>query len=132
MIFVDSNIPMYLVGADHPNKDQARRLLERAIHDGETLVTDAEVFGEILHRYLGINRPEAIDPAFAALRVVVDEVFPIDLADVERARRLVLSARSLSARDALHIAVMQGRDIETVLSFDRGFDGIPGIVRVAT
>ncbi len=27
MIFVDSNIPMYLVGASHPNKDTARRFL---------------------------------------------------------------------------------------------------------
>ena len=34
MIFVDSNIPMYLVGAEHPNKDAARRLLERAIAEG--------------------------------------------------------------------------------------------------
>ena len=42
MLLVDSNVPMYLVGAEHPNKDAARRLLERAIVDDETLVTDAE------------------------------------------------------------------------------------------
>ena len=29
MIFVDSNIPMYLVGAEHPNRAAARALLER-------------------------------------------------------------------------------------------------------
>jgi predicted nucleic acid-binding protein len=27
VIFVDSNIPMYLVGAPHPNKDAAARVL---------------------------------------------------------------------------------------------------------
>ena len=37
----------------------------------------------------------------------------------------------LSARDAVHIAVMQGRDIGRIMSFDTGFDGIPGIVRVS-
>src|SRR5262245_34063500 len=52
MILVDSNIPMYLVGAAHPNKDSARSALERAIVDGERLVTDAEVLQEILHRYV--------------------------------------------------------------------------------
>ncbi|MGH8680181.1 MAG: hypothetical protein ACREVS_14065 [Burkholderiales bacterium] len=35
MIFVDSNIPMYLVGAAHPNKVDAQRLLERCIADRE-------------------------------------------------------------------------------------------------
>jgi len=30
MIFVDSNVPIYLVGADHPNKTRSRLLLERA------------------------------------------------------------------------------------------------------
>jgi hypothetical protein len=37
----------------------------------------------------------------------------------------------LSARDAIHVAVMQGRDIDRILSFDSGFDGIPGIVRLS-
>lgn len=44
MIFVDSNIPMYLIGADHPLKLQAQELVERAIKAQERLVTDAEVF----------------------------------------------------------------------------------------
>ena len=29
MILVDSNVPMYLVGGEHPHKVDARRLLER-------------------------------------------------------------------------------------------------------
>ena len=68
MIFVDSNIPMYLVGAPHPHKTDSQRLLERAIADGERLVSDAEVLQEILHGYVAINRRDAIQPAFDALR----------------------------------------------------------------
>jgi len=37
----------------------------------------------------------------------------------------------LSARDAIHVAVMQGRDVGRILSFDAAFDGIPGIIRLA-
>lgn len=37
----------------------------------------------------------------------------------------------LSARDALHLAVMELHRIEAILSFDAGFDGLPGITRLA-
>jgi uncharacterized protein len=130
MILIDSNIPMYLIGAEHPLKERARRSLEDAVAAGEVLCTDAEVFQELLHRYRAIGRPEDIDPAFAALLGVVDTVYPIEMADVERARRILRTTPRLSARDAIHVAVAQGRDIDRIMSFDTGFDGIPGIVRV--
>jgi len=130
MIFVDSNIPMYLVGAPHPHKDDARRLLERSVAERTPLVTDAEVFQEILHRYVAIDRRDAIKPSFAVLLDLVDEVYPIQLSDAERARDLVLSKRKLSARDAIHVAVMERNGIKRILSFDAGFDGISGLARV--
>ena len=110
MILVDSNIPMYLVGAAHPNKDAARRALEEAVAAGESLCTDAEVLQEILHRYTAIRHPDDIDPAFDALLAIVDVVYPIERPDVERARRLLRTTPALSARDAVHIALMQGRE----------------------
>ena len=130
MIFVDSNIPMYLVGADHPHKAEARLRLEQAIVDNEPLATDAEVLQELLHRYTAIGRRDAIEPAWDAIIGVVDVVHPIELDDVTRARRLVLAAPQLSARDAVHLAVMQRRGINRILSFDTGFDGILGIERI--
>ena len=129
MIFVDSNIPMYLIGAEHPNKSRSRLLLERAIADGARLVTDAEVLQEILHRYVAIDRRDAIEPATAALLGVVDEVFPIELEDVRRASSIV-TAGGMTARDALHLAVMLRRGVTRLMTFDRAFDGIPGISRV--
>jgi predicted nucleic acid-binding protein len=131
VILVDSNIPMYLVGAPHSNKEAARRALEEAVAAGETLCTDAEVLQEILHRYIAIRRPEDIDPAFDALLAIVDVVYPIERTDVQRARRLLATTPGLSARDAVHLAVMQARDIGGILTLDSGFDGIPGVVRLA-
>ena len=131
MIFVDSNVPMYLVGAAHPHKADSQRLLERCVAEQERLVTDAEVLQEILHRYAVIARRDAIAPAFEALLAVVDEVFPIELADVERARDVLLAAPQLSARDAVHAAVMQRRGVEAILTFDAAFDALPGIRRLA-
>ncbi len=130
MIFIDSNVPMYLVGSPHPHKADAQRLLEAAVSAGEPLVTSAEVMQEILHRYAAIGRTEAIQPAFDALTEVVEEVFSVRRTDVERARELVLGAARLSARDALHVAVMEREEITRILSFDAGFDGVPGIARL--
>lgn len=131
MIFVDSNIPMYLVGSAHRNKIDAQRLLERIIADRERLVTDAEVLQEILHRYVAIDRKDAIQPAFDAILGIVDEVFPIDTSSVERAKSILLGSRRLSARDAIHVAVMERQGIGRILSFDTGFEGYPGIARIA-
>lgn len=122
---------MYLVGAPHPHKRDARRILEGLITDDERLVTDAEVFQEILHRYSSIDRREAIQPAFDVLLGVVDEVFPVDLTDVRRAKTVLLGHRTISSRDALHLAVMERHQVTTILSFDRGFDAYPGVARLS-
>lgn len=131
MILIDSNIPMYLVGAPHRNKVDAQRLLEGLIANRERLVTDAEVLQEILHRYIAIDRRDAIQPAFDAILGTVDEVLDVDLLSVERAKAIVLGYRNLSARDALHLAVMEKHGIKQILSFDTGFDGFPGISRLS-
>lgn len=129
MILVDSNVPMYLVSAEHPHKIHAQRALERLISERRRLVTDAEAFQEILHRYIAINRRDAIQPAFDALRAVVDEVLPVEEADVLAAKDLLGTHHQLSARGGLHLAIMRRHRIRQVLSFDRGFDGISGISR---
>jgi len=131
VILVDSNIPMYLVGSPHPHKSDAQRLLEQLVNDRQRLVTDAEVLQEILHRYVAINRRDAIQPAFDALLGIVDQVLDVTRTAVERAKAIVLGHRRLSARDAVHLAVMEHHGIDRILSFDSGFDGFPGIARLS-
>ena len=131
MILIDSNIPMYLTGTPGTHKTDAQRSLERLVSERQRLVTDAEVLQEILHRYSAINRRHDIQPAFDALLNVVDEVLPVDRAVAERAKQIVLNYQRLSARDAVHLAVMERHGIDKILSFDSGFDGFPGITRLS-
>lgn len=131
MILVDSNIPMYLVGAPHVHKTDAQRLLEKLVSERQRLVTDAEVLQEILHRYTAIQRRDAIQLAFNALLGVIDEVLPIDRNAVERAKEIILGYSGLSARDAVHLAVMENHGIDRILSFDAGFDQFPEITRIS-
>jgi hypothetical protein len=131
VILVDSNVAMYLVGTPSSHKTDAQRLLERLVSQRQRLVTDAEVLQEILHRYVAINRRHDIQPAFEALLNVVDEILPVDRTAVERAKQIVLSYQRLSARDAVHLAVMEQHGIDRILTFDAGFDGFPGVTRLS-
>jgi predicted nucleic acid-binding protein len=131
VILVDSNIPMYLIGAPHPHKADAQRLLEKLVSERQRLVTDAEVLQEILHRYVAIGRRDAIQPAFDALLGVVDDVLSVEQATAVRAKEIVLGHPRVSARDAVHLAVMEQHEIQRILTFDIGFDGFPGITRLS-
>ena len=121
---------MYLIGAPHPHKTESQVLLERVIAEGQRLVTDAEVLQEILHRYTAIGKREAIAPALQVTLDIVDEVMPIEKSEVLRAGEMVQNRALISARDAVHIAVMERHGIRSILSFDGDFDRWPGLHRI--
>ncbi|MDQ2665488.1 MAG: PIN domain-containing protein [Gemmatimonadota bacterium] len=77
-----------------------------------------------------MSRLDAIQPTLDGLLGIVDEVFPIEQEDIVRAKDVLMGRVPLSARDALHAAVMKRRRIERILSFDAGFDAITWIERV--
>jgi uncharacterized protein len=115
----------------HRYKTDAQRLLEKLLGERERLVTDAEVLQEVLHRNVAIDRRDAIQPAFEALLGVVNQVLAIESAAVHRAKAIVLGSQRLSARGAIHLAVMEHNAIARILSFDADFDDYPGITRLS-
>ena len=129
-VYIDSNIPMYVAGREHSCREPSRRFLERVRASEVEGCTSTEVLQEILHRYVAIERRGAIQPAFDALLGIVDEVYPVELADVERAKSIVLGGSHVSPRDAIHLAVMERRRVSRILSLATGFDGHPGITRL--
>jgi predicted nucleic acid-binding protein len=130
VIFVDANIPMYLIGEEHPHRVEAQRILERLAGEGRQLVTSSEILQEILHRYISIDRRDWIELAFETLRAIVDQVLAVESADVFAAKDLVHAHPKMSSRDAVHVAVMRHHQITQILSFDRGFDTVAGIQRL--
>ena len=90
-----------------------------------------DVIQEILHRYVAIRRRDAIDPCVTVLLELADEVFDVDVESVLDARDLVRDHEDLSARDALHVAVMRRHGVRRILSFDKGFDQVEGLDRIA-
>lgn len=111
---------MYLVGRRHPNRDRLEQFLRS--NPRRCYVTSAEVYQEIIHRYVAIDRREAIADAFDFLDVLVERIYPIRDDDVQQAHQIACRQPELSGRDCLHLAVMDLREIDSILSFDKGFD----------
>src|SRR5258708_40283858 len=118
---------MYLIGAAHPHKTEAQMLVERALASQDRLITDAEVLQEIVHRYASIGRREGIADALRVMLGLVDEVLPIEGRDVLRAGETARLPERWSARDAVHIAIVEGHGIRRVMSFDADLYRGPGL-----
>jgi predicted nucleic acid-binding protein len=130
MIFVDSNIPMYVAGREHPLRGPALRLLERARAGEIDICTSTEVLQEILYRYVSLKRYDLAAAVYDLFVQLCPVVLPVALADTDRARQLIESHPNVSVRDALHASVMLNHDIRDIATFDGGFDAIPGIRRL--
>ena len=130
MILVDSNVPMYLVGAEHPLKLRVMELVPQLLSARERLVTSAETFQELLHRYLAIADRVHLAAAYEALEAMVGAVADVSKADVDAARSISGDYTALSSRDCLHVAVMRRLACTKVWSYDAGFDTVPSIQRV--
>ena len=95
MIFIDANVFMYFVGAEHPLREEARDFFIRSRERDRPLVTSAEVLQELLHHYLRRDRR------------------PL-------ARNLSARHRGLEARDLVHLACCIRRKPRRLMTFDRG------------
>ncbi len=130
MIYVDSCIPMYLVGAQHELKSRVIELLPDLISSREELVTSAEVFQEILHRYLAIKDRIHLHRCYEALEEMAAFVYEMRKDDTDKARNLSDEFRTLSSRDCLHLAIMKRVGCKKIWTYDVRFDEVSGLERV--
>ena len=121
-IFLDANVLIHHVGRAHPLRDQARAFVADALHSRDRLVTSAEVLQELLHYYLRTRRYAVLDDAWALVERCVDQIWPVERADVEMARTLMEQHRGLEARDLVHLACCLRRKAHDLMTFDRGLD----------
>lgn len=118
MIFVDTNVFMYAVGAEHPNRAPAAALLADAVDRGDALYTSAEVLGELLHVYRYRGLLDRFDDALALVDATVAVVWPVEPDDVRVARSLATTHPTLQARDLLHLAVCRRHGATALQTFD--------------
>ncbi|HEX4594443.1 MAG TPA: type II toxin-antitoxin system VapC family toxin [Bryobacteraceae bacterium] len=129
-VFIDSNIPMYVAGREHANRKPAEDFLQRVQAGKIDACTSTEVLQEILYRYASLQRLDLAQEVYESFVEICPVVLSVTLADTDRARDLVCSKTGLSARDAVHAAVMLNNDVEWIATFDTGFDSISGVRRL--
>jgi predicted nucleic acid-binding protein len=130
MVFVDSNVPMYVAGRDHPLRGPSVRFLARARAGEIEICTSTEVLQEVLYRYAALKRPDLAGSVYDLFVQLCPVVWPVTLADTDRARQMIADVRGTSVRDAIHAAVMLNHDVTTIATFDAGFDRIAGVKRI--
>jgi len=121
---------MYAVGGEHPHRKHCIAFLEKVLRGFAPAVIDAEVLQEILHRYKSIGRwPQGLQ-AYDDARVLFPDALVITTEVMDVARNLMESHNHLGARDAVHAAVVRVYGLESICSYDKDFDKIPGLKRV--
>lgn len=130
MILVDTNVIMYAAGSEHPHKLPSLQLLEQVANGEVEAIINAETLQEILHRYRSIKRWADGRRVYDLARQLFPEIIPITSEVLDQARRLLDANTRLMARDALHAAVVIGEGLDAIYTYDRDFDGIPGVRRM--
>jgi len=127
---VDTNILVYAAGREHAHKHRAAEFLLR-VADGEVeAALDAEVLQEILHRYSALRRWKEGRTIYEEARIQFRNVYAVTAEVTDAAKRIMDRDASLMARDAIHAAVVKVYGLESICSFDRDFDRIPGLRRI--
>ena len=122
---------MFAAGRPHPLREPCLRILALVDLYPAVFVTDAEVLQELLHRYrTSVDALAAIAILERFADLMTDRGEPLLAADVIRAAALAPSSPRLSARDLVHLAVMERLGVERMASADAGFDGIARLTRL--
>jgi len=120
-VFIDTNIPIYAAGNEHPNKEPSIKILEKISKVQIFGVTSAEVLQEILHRYQSINMLSSGIEIFEEFSNIVDEILPINFKILETAKNILTGNPGILTRDALHAATMEHYNIDYIATFDKHF-----------
>jgi predicted nucleic acid-binding protein len=118
----------YVAGRDHPLREPARRFLDRVRTGDLPGCTSTEVLQEILYRYTALKRLELAGQVYELFVQLCPVVFPVTLADTDRAKTLVLAGAGV--RDAVHAAVMLNNGVSKIATFDSDFDRIEEVERI--
>lgn len=130
-IFLDTNIAIYASGQPHIYKSPCAQVLNLVAERPTSFFTDAEVFQELLHRYLSLQIwPQGKEVFQRFGRLMQDRVESIIHGDLEQAALLADTFQGVSARDLLHRAVMARLGSGRIVSADRDFERFPEVERL--
>ena len=132
IFFLDVNIPMYAIGKDHPYQQACQYILYEITEENLQVAIDTEIIQEVLYRYSALQRWDTGTTMAVSLLQIIPTIFSVTRDDIEI---LVLlhkryAHQGIKARDLIHAAVMQHHSLQKIISTDRHFDQIEGVIRI--
>ena len=124
---LDTNIFVYAQGQPHRYYEPCRSLVASLESESVEYAIDAELLQEILHVYSARGeRPRALR-TFDCLLVLFPSPIPVTTVELGLARIYLQRYSALSARDAIHAAVVETHNLEGIVSTDKVFTQISGL-----
>lgn len=122
---------MYAGGTPHRFRNSAQQIILAIAQGKLEAVTNAEVFQEILYRFLHIDaRKKGFEIFDQFQRIMAGRILSIEAADVHQARLLAERYPLLNARDLIHLAVMLRHGLKSLISTDTDFDQVTEVDRI--
>jgi len=132
--FLDTNIFVRLISGDDSVKATACLALFQRLRDGsEEATTSESVLAEVVYvlsssKLYRMPREDIRDGLGELLAIDGLRVAQADMC--RRALDLFAGNADLDFEDALSVAHMEDRHIAELYSYDRDFDGVPGVTRI--
>lgn len=125
----DTNVFLYARGTEHRYRAPCRAILRAASEGSIGGELTTELIQEHAHYLVrrGVERATIRDECSGFSRF---PVLPVTLADMRIAADLFVLHPRLQMRDAVHAATAVNNGIHLIVSADRGFDDVPGFVRL--
>jgi len=134
MKWVDTNVFIRCLVQDDQVKAEASAAFFATLEAEEDEAATSEmVIGEVVYvlsarGHYGLSRTEIRDRLRPVLQCQGLRI--PDKGVILRALELYVEHSRLDFEDALSVAHMQAQGIDEIVSYDRGFDGVAGVVRV--
>ncbi len=127
----DTGVFVYALGGEHAYREPCREILREV----QRRRLGAEASVELIHEFVHVRRRRRADSraevARAARAIALSmSLHTVESRDMERALDLWSEHDRLDVRDAIFAAQALNRKIDTILSPDTDFDGIPGLQRI--
>lgn len=87
-----------------------------------------------LARHGNVTVAEWVRGALCAARLLIERAIAAGerlVSDAEVLQEILDRYVAIARRDAIHVALLERRGVADILSFDSGFDQVPGIRRVS-
>jgi uncharacterized protein len=128
-VYLDTNVLVYAIGGDSPHRDPCRAILRAVAERRLVGETSAYTVQELVRQRRRRGDRQALVRARSAMDVCA-ELHPVDGGVLRGAIETVERYPRLDIADAVHIATAVAHGISTLVSADRGLDGIAGVERV--